>query len=261
MHEDELDLRRLLDAAQAAADRADQVSLPHYRRGVEATVKADGSPVTVADRETEGAVREVLASRAAELPVVGEEGGGELDLRGACWVVDPIDGTKNFLRGVDAWATLIAVVADGEPVLGVVSAPALGERWVAARGLGARRNGQPVRVSGHASLDDAHVLHGGLDWFRQVEGGWDLLGRVADRVWRTRGFGDFWMHLMVADGRAEACLEGDLKPWDLAAVQCVIEEAGGRVTAWDGGSALAQGQVLATNGHVHEALLELIAAR
>lgn len=255
----ELDLDRLLVVAEAAADRADEVSLPHYRRGVEATAKADGSPVTVADRETETAVREVLAAQAAELAVVGEEGGGELDLGGVSWVVDPIDATKNFLRGIDAWATLIAVVADGEPVLGVVSAPALGQRWVAARGRGARRDGVTVRVSPVTALDEAHVLHGGLSWFRQAPGGWDLLGRLSDRVWRTRGFGDFWMHLMVADGRGDACLEGDLKPWDLAAVQCVIEEAGGRVTAWDGGSALAQGQVLASNGHVHDALLELIA--
>ncbi len=255
----ELDLPVLLAAAQAVADEADALSLAHFTRGVTATAKADGTPVTVADREVESLVRARLAEAFPDHAHYGEEQGGTLDPAVPTWVLDPIDGTKNFLRGVPVWATLLALVVDGSPVLGVASAPALRERWDAARGLGARRNGRRAAVSGTGDLEEASVLHGGLGWFRQVPGGWDLLGRITDRAGRTRGYGDFWMHLLVAGGMAEAAIERDLKPWDLAALICIVEEAGGRLTAWDGGQALPSGEALTTNGRLHDELLAVVA--
>src|SRR5690606_22253690 len=144
----------------------------------------------------------------------------------------PIDATKNYLRGVPVFATLIALVEHGRATVGVASAPALGERWVAAAGQGTERNGEPVRVSAVSRLADAHVCHGGLDGLRAVPGGWERLGAIADRAWRTRGFGDFWMHLLVAGGMADAAFEPELSTWDVAALSCIVTEAGGRLTAW-----------------------------
>lgn len=256
-----LDLAALLVAAHTIADEADALSLRHFARGVDATAKADGSPVTVADREVEALVRARLTEAFPSHALYGEEEGGGLEPGVPTWVLDPIDGTKGFLRGTPVWATLLALVVDGDPVLGVASAPALRERWGAARGLGARRNGHAMHVSAVDDLADAHVLHGGLDWFRRTPGGWDLLGRVAERAGRTRGYGDFWMHLLVAGGQADAAIERDLKPWDIAALICIVEEAGGRLTAWDGGQALPSGEALTTNAALAAPLLELVAGR
>lgn len=254
-----LDLAELLVTAHTIADEADALSLRHFARGVDATAKADGSPVTVADREVEALVRARLTEAFPGHAQYGEEEGGRLEPGVPTWVLDPIDGTKGFLRGTPVWATLLALVVDGDPVLGVASAPALRERWGAARGLGARRNGHAMRVSAVDDLADAHVLHGGLDWFRATPGGWDLLGRIAGRAGRTRGYGDFWMHLLVAGGQADVAIERDLKPWDLAALICIVEEAGGRLTAWDGGQALPCGEALTTNAALAAPMLELVA--
>lgn len=255
----DLDVPALLHSALTIVEETDALALRHFDHGVLVTSKADGSPVTAADRDVEALLRRLLAERFPGYSVFGEEEGGELDDSVPTWVLDPIDATKNFIRGIPVWATLLALVVDGEPVIGIASAPAMGERWDAARGLGARRNGRPVAVSTVAALSDAHLLHGGLDWFRQVPGGWDLLGRLADATWRTRGFGDFWMHLLVAGGMADVALERDLEPWDVAAPACIVVEAGGRMTSWSGGSALTSGEALSTNGLLHEDLVELVA--
>ena len=249
-----VDVERWRAVAMAAADAADRVSLSHFGGRLAADRKADGSFVTVADREVEAVVRAVLT----DFPVFGEEEGGRLDASEPTWVVDPIDATNNFLRGIPVYATLIALVVAGEPVVGVVSAPALGERWDAAAGMGTRRNGLPAAVSDVATVAEAQVLHGGLDWWRDTPQRWEALGRIADAAWRTRGFGDFWMHLLVAGGMAEAAIERDLRPWDIAAVQCVVEQAGGRVTSWGAGSPIATGEALTTNGLVHDELAALL---
>ncbi len=254
-----LDPRALLQTALAITEETDALALRHFERGVRATSKPDGSPVTAADREVEALLRRRLDEAFPRYAVLGEEEGGWLDPRAPTWVLDPIDATKNFVRGIPVWATLLALVVDGEPIVGVASAPAMGERWDAARGSGARRNGRAVAVSTVAALSDAHVMHGGLHWFRQVPGAWDMLGHLADRAWRTRGFGDFWMHLLVAGGMADVALERDLKPWDIAALECIVTEAGGRLTSWRGGPALTSGEALSTNGLLHEGLVELVA--
>jgi fructose-1,6-bisphosphatase/inositol monophosphatase family enzyme len=146
--------------------------------------------------------------------VFGEEDGGELARDGLCFVIDPIDGTKNFMRGVPVFATLIGVLLDGEVVAGVASAPAMGERWDAALGAGARRNAEPVGVSAIDAVGAAHLLHGGLDRFSGDAARWAALQRLAEDAWRTRGFGEFWMHLLVAGGQAEAAFEDDLSRAD-----------------------------------------------
>lgn len=252
----------LLGFAMELADVADELTLARFGGAVPADLKADGSPVTEADRAVESALRERIAATFPAHAVLGEEQGGAIEPQTPTWVIDPIDATANYLRGVPVFATLIAVVEGGRPRVGVASAPAMGERWDAAEGQGARRNGRPVAVSTVATLGEAHVLHGGLDWFRQSPGYWELLGRLSDACWRTRGFGDFWMHLLVAGGMGDVALERDLKPWDIAALECIVTEAGGRLTAWDGGPALADpgGAVLSTNGSLHPPLQALLGA-
>jgi histidinol-phosphatase len=142
---------------------------------------------------------------------------------------------------------------------GAAGAPAGGGRGGGAAGAGSRLNGEPIRVSAVADLTEAQVLHGGLDWYRKNDRLWDLLGQLADTAWRTRGFGDFWMHLLVAEGAADVAFEHDLQPWDIAAVACIVGEAGGRMTAWDGSAAMPRGQALTTNGRLHSAMLDLLA--
>ena len=253
-----LDLERYRQLANELADVADAVSLKHFGAQVHADTKADGSFVTAADRAVESAIRERLAATDADHPILGEEEGGVLDADVPTWVIDPIDATNNFMRAVPVYATLVALVVGGTPVVGVASAPAMGERWDAAAGLGCRRNGVSVKVSDIAELAQAQVLHGGLDWWRSSPQEWERLGRLTDAAWRTRGFGDFWMHLLVAGGMAEAAIERDLKPWDVAAVQCIVTEAGGRMTSYDGGDPLAAGEAVSTNGRVHDEVLALL---
>ena len=255
-----MDLDGLRRFALDLADVADAITLDRFGGQVASQRKADGSPVTEADRAVEAALRERIAAAHPDHAILGEEQGGVLDPATPTWVIDPIDATKNFMRGVPVYATLVALVLGGSAVVGVASAPALGERFDAARGRGARRNGEPTRVSAIADLADSHVLHGGLSWFREDAASWELLGRIADRAWRTRGFGDFWMHLLVAGGSAEVAFERDLSVWDVAALECIVTEAGGRLTAWDGGSALTSGDVVASNGLVHDDVLALLAS-
>lgn len=258
----DLPLAELLGFAQELADEADSISLAHFGGTIAATRKLDGTHVTEADTAIERRLRQRLARAYPEHAILGEEQGGTLDAATPTWVLDPIDSTANFLRGLPMFATLIAVVVDGQSVVGVASMPAMQERWWAARDRGAYRNGEQAQVSTVDVLGDAHVLHGGLDWFRQSPQLWELLGRLADSCWRTRGFGDFWMHLLVAAGMADVAVERDLKPWDIAALECIVTEAGGRLTGWDGGPALAdaQGAVLTTNGRLHGALRDLLAS-
>jgi histidinol-phosphatase len=158
------------------------------------------------------------------------------------------------MRGVPVFATLIGALLDGRVVAGVASAPAMGERWDAALGQGTRRNGSRVGVSAIDQPGDAHVLHGGLNRFSWSARRWERLAEITGEAWRTRGFGEFWMHLLVAGGMAEVAFEDDLSLWDIAALVIIVEEAGGRMTAWDGEPVLASsGSALTTNGVLHEA--------
>jgi histidinol-phosphatase len=256
----ELDHDAALAFAVELADVADRISLAAFGGPMASDNKADGSPVTEVDQAIEAELRQRIVTAYPDHVVLGEEQGGALASVVPTWVLDPIDGTANYLRGIEAYATLIAVAVDGVPVVGVVSAPAMGERWEARRGRGARHNGELISVTGATELAEAQLFHGGLVHLRQA-GLWAALGRLVDAAWRTRGFGDYWMHLLVAAGMGEAAFEVGPKPWDLAALACIVDEAGGRMTRFDGGDVLAGGGgVLTTNGALHEQVRPILAA-
>ncbi|MBI2014648.1 MAG: histidinol phosphate phosphatase [Candidatus Rokubacteria bacterium] len=249
---------RALDAAVEAARAAGEIALGYFRGGFEVTLKADATPVTQADREAERAIVEILGRAFPEYGVLGEEfgGRGSTDVR---WIVDPIDGTKNFVRGIPLWATLIALEERGEVTVGVVHNPARGDLYTARRGGGAWKNGERVRVSDVSTLDRAFFVHAGLSILREA-GHWEGFVRLVDATDRQRGFGDYVGYGLLAEGKAEIYLEVDLKPWDLAAPRILVEEAGGRFTDLAGRPTIYSGTALATNGRLHDAVLALLRA-
>jgi histidinol-phosphatase len=227
-----------LDFALELADAADAISLPRFGAGdLQVERKPDLTPVTDADRAIEHALRELVAEHRPGEGVFGEEDGGDPD--GVRWIVDPIDGTKNFVRGIPVWATLIALARGDELVLGVVSAPALGRRWWAARGEGAFCNGAPIRVSAVSQLADAAVSAALAS----------DLAALENATWHARGLGDFWQHVLVAEGSLDAAIDYPLKLWDFAALVPIVEEAGGQTGIG------AAGQFVSSNGLVHHAVV------
>ncbi len=230
--------------AQSLADLADSISMRRFGAGdLRVTAKSDRSPVTDADHAVEEALRSRIAAERPGDAVMGEERGYQA---GAVrWVLDPIDGTRNFARGVPVWATLIALERGGAVVCGVVSAPALGHRWWALRGGGAFRDGAPIRASavddlGQAAVSCAHAAD---------------LAALEPVVWHSRGFGDFWHHMLVAEGGLDAAVDAALSYWDFAAIVPIVEEAGGRLSGPDGAPVAAHAQVVSSNGLVHDQLL------
>ncbi|MEZ5114881.1 MAG: histidinol-phosphatase [Candidatus Nanopelagicales bacterium] len=256
-----------LALALRLADRADRITLRRFRAAdLYAETKPDSTPVTEADRDVEVAVRSVLAEDRPDDAILGEEYGvvGPSDARRR-WVVDPVDGTKNYLRGVPVWATLVALLDRDEVVVGVASAPALGRRWWAARDAGAwmteawEASGEPrrLRVSGVTDLADASFSYSDpVGWAER--GADDGLRALVAGCWRTRAYGDFWSHVLVAEGVVDIAAEPVLGPWDIAALVPIVTEAGGRITAYDGGPALAGASAVSTNGHLHGGVLELL---
>lgn len=255
------ELRGWLDVAQAACDEADAIARRHFRRDLVIEAKPDRTFVTQADTEVEAAIRERVLAAFPEHGLVGEEYGTEAGGASVRWYIDPIDGTHNFMRGVPVFATLLAVERDGELQAAVVSAPALGERWWAHRGGGAwaRSAGSEavrrIRVSGIGALADAQVLYGSTVDLR-ASGRAPGFDALLGEVWRERGLGDFWGYALLAEGSAEAMVEVGLKAWDAAAPFLLVEEAGGRATDFDGARAIDSGTFLATNGLVHEVILQ-----
>jgi histidinol-phosphatase len=252
-----------LAVAHRLADAADAITLRRFRAlDLRVESKPDLTPVSDADRAVEQDVRRLLESEAPGDAVLGEEYGlhGDGPRR---WVVDPIDGTKNFVRGVPAWATLVALQVDEQVTVGVVSAPALGRRWWAGRGLGAHAGGSlssasPIHVSAISTLADAALSYSSI-------GGWEEQGRLdgfldlGRRVWRTRAFGDFWSHVLVAEGAVDISCEPEVSLWDLAALQVVVEEAGGRFSDLSGAGRPDGGSVVCSNGLLHEEVLAALA--
>ena len=239
-----------LALALELADLADSISLPRFgARDLRVAEKADRSPVTDADHAVEQALRDRLAAVRPDEGVLGEEQG---DREGAArWVVDPIDGTRNFTRGIPVWATLIALERDGVAVCGVVSAPALGHRWWAERGAGAFCDGDAIRVSETTELTEAAVscAHGAD------------LALLEPLVWHARGLGDFWQHMLVATGALDGAVDAALSHWDIAALIPIVEEAGGRVSGLDGSPAVAGRQIVSSNGRLHDVLLASLPGR
>ncbi len=242
-----------LAAAVEAARAAGDVALKYYRSGFDVTLKADQTPVTQADREAEQIIVETLGRAFPDVGFLGEEFGTR-GPQGRRWIIDPIDGTKNFVRRIPFWATLIALEEDGQITVGVIHNPVTGELYTARRGGGAQRNGAPIRVSAIGQLGRAQLLHAGLNLLRAA-GHWDGFVGLVDATERQRGFGDYLGYGLVGEGKAEIYLEVDVKPWDLAPGKILVEEAGGRFTDFAGAPTIYSGTALATNGRLHEEAL------
>ncbi len=248
--------------AHVLADQADSISLERFRaQDLKVDTKPDLTPVTDADRAVEEMLRITLSRARTRDAVMGEEFGttGHGPRR---WVLDPIDGTKNFVRGVPVWATLISLVVDDEVVLGVVSAPMLQRRWWASKGGGAWTGksllkATECRVSDVRRLEDASLSYSSLS-------GWDDRGRLGDfqslmrRCWRTRAYGDFWSYMLLAEGGVDLAAEPELEVYDMAALDIIVREAGGRFSSLDGTDGPFGGNALASNGHLHEAALSFL---
>ena len=239
------------------ADRADEIALRFFRtRDLRVDEKPDHSPVTAADREIEALAHRLVQARHPELGILGEEEGEAPGAGGSRLIIDPIDGTRNFVRGIPIFATLLAIEAGGEVVAGVVSAPALRARWHAARGAGAFRDGRPIRVSDVRELGAALLLHANLG--RGEPAPPPGLLALARQVERTRGFGDFYQHMLVAEGAGEIAIDPAMHPWDAAALQVVVEEAGGRATTLGGERSIYAGSLVTSNGALHQSVLDAL---
>jgi histidinol-phosphatase len=240
------------------AEEADSLTMPRFGAvDLRIDTKPDMTPATDADLDAETMLRGRLAEQRPGDSVLGEEFGGTTAFSGRQWVIDPIDGTKSFVRGVPVWATLIALLVDGVPVVGVVSAPALGRRWWAAQGQGAFTSfGGATRriwVSGVGDLSSASLS------FSDLTTGWEA-GRsrfldFTDAVWRVRGYGDFWSYCLVAEGAVDITVEPEVKLWDLAPLDILVREAGGRFTNLAAEPGPHGGSAVATNGLLHDAVL------
>ncbi len=247
-----------LALALELADIADAIAVARY--GADDLIvetKPDLTPVSEADKAVELALRERLAAARPGDAVLGEEFGADQAAGPRRWIIDPIDGTKSYVRRIPTWATLIALAEDGTETLGVVSMPALGRRWWARRGSGAFVNGRPIRVSGVDELADAHLVWGGISAWDEI-GRTDAILALARACWRSRGFGDAWQYMLVAEGAAEIALDPEVSLWDLAAIKVIVEEAGGCFTDLAGVPTAAGGDAIATNGLLHEPALALV---
>jgi histidinol-phosphatase len=249
-----VDLR--LDIMVEAARAGGATALEHYRRGVSVSLKADRSPVTEADRAAEAAILDVLRARCPDHGALGEEL-GESGPRSRRFIVDPIDGTRSFVRGIPTWAVLIGLEEDGQVTAGVIYQPVTGTLHTAWRGQGAYRDGTRIRVSPVDALERALVVHSSVNFLRRSTY-WDGFLRLADRTQVQRGFGDFSAYLWVAEGQGEIALSTTVKAWDVAALKVVVEEAGGRLTDLDGGSGIYGSTVFASNGLLHDAALAVM---
>lgn len=249
-----------LEAAVRAAKAAGEVILPYFRTALQVETKADQSPVTAADRAAEQMIVETLQSQFPDYGFLGEEFGEQVGTTDARWIIDPIDGTQNFIRGIPYFATLLALEEAGEITHGVIYAPAEQILFYAARGFGAFTNDhQPLAVSSIDNLSQAMLVHGGLDILRQG-GYWDGFIKLIDATARQRGFGDYFAHTFVFRGQAEVMVEADVKPWDLAPLKIIAEEAGGRFTDFTGQPTIYGGNAIVSNRHVHAAVLNLLSS-
>ena len=271
-----VDLQDDLALAHALADLADAISLDRYQaQDLVITTKPDNTPVTDADRAVETAIREALATHRQTDGLVGEEFGSDKGTSGRYWVIDPIDGTKNFMRGVPTWATLIALVqvdssGTEEVIVGIASAPALARRWSAAKGHGAFvrfnsgsaddlsedfdsvSNEKKISVSKVAKLTDASISYSDfVGWGDRLE----PFQKMLANAWRTRGIGDFWSHMLVAEGAVDVAIEPSLAVWDMAALDIIVREAGGAFTNTAGQNGPFGGCGVSTNGALHSAVI------
>lgn len=242
-------------AIKTATD-AGRIALAHYQTGVAVELKADRSPVTLADRGAEQAIRQAIADRFPDHSVVGEEYGADDRSSSFRWVVDPIDGTKSFVRGVPLFGTLIGLEIDGRVEVGVCHLPALGETIAAATGLGCTWNGRTARVSDTRTLEEATVLFSDSRMLGERLGDRRQAFERATGLLRT--WGDCYGYCLVATGRADVMIDPAMNPWDCAALVPILREAGGRFTDWTGAERIDGGDAVGTNGGLHDAVLDLL---
>ena len=244
-----------LRLALSLADAADAITMRYFQSATLAVrTKSDRTPVSEADEAVETTIREQLERERPDDGILGEEFGARGDAARR-WIIDPIDATKNYVRGIPVFATLIAL----EGLVGVISAPAMGRRWWASRGDGAFCNGKAIRVSTIDSIDKAQLCYDDVPGFEHFGLGDRFLDLVR-RCGRTRGFGDFWSHMLVAEGAAEIAVEPQVAHWDMAAVQVIVEEAGGRFTNLAGEPRADGGSGVSTNGLLHDAVLSALSS-
>lgn len=250
-------LRFALDVCQQAG----QIALAQFKSKVESVLKADGSPVTAADRDCERLIREAIAKEFPQDAVLGEEEGesqsGQASLRK--WIVDPIDGTYNYARGIPIFSTLLALEVEGEIVLGIIHAPALKHTYWAELGRGAFKNGQRINVSDCQDFGKSQFNFGALSRILG-EGYWEGFQRLVASTYRQRGLGDYLNFALVLEGKSEATLEIGVKPWDLAPMKILVEESGGRYDDLEGGRSIYTGKCLVSNGHLHAKYKETLLA-
>lgn len=249
------ELEELAAFGMELADAADRISLQHFRRDLQVNRKPDRTFVTQADTAIEQELRERIAQRYPQHGVLAEEFGAATADRDVRWIIDPIDATHNYMRGIPVFATLIALERSGTMELGLMSAPALHERWHALRGSGAWSGKRRLHVSKIPRLEDAQIFYASRSAFAAV-GKEREFDAVVEPAFRERGFGDFWGYALVSEGAGEAMIEPELAPWDLAAPLIIVEEAGGRLTDFSGRRTYAGGNAVASNGLLHEAILE-----
>jgi histidinol-phosphatase len=245
------------EAAVDAARRAGQVALRYYEEALEVEWKNDLSPVTIADREAEALLRTTLLGKFPGDGFLGEESGDTPGSSGFRWIIDPVDGTRSFVRGVPLWGTLVGLEYRGEAIAGAVEVPALGHSYRALRGDGAYRGERRLRVSDVDTLGKAHLYYSSITWFVKAGRERQFL-ELARRTERQRGFGDFYGFVLVAQGSGELMIEHGVHPWDMAALMPLLEEAGGRLTDWRDQPTIYQPDVIASNGRLHAEALRLL---
>ena len=253
--------------ALTLADRADAISLSRYHAlDLEITTKPDNTPVTDADKAVERAIIDAIAAHYPTDGVVGEEFGSSGG-KDRYWIIDPIDGTKNFLRGVPTWATLIALVENEKVVTSVVSSPALYRRWYATEGGGAyvlevnvgvadlQSASRKLSVSKVSAISDASIAYSDFQGWGARRSAFE---KLLDSAWRSRGLGDFWSHMLVAEGAVDVAIEPSLALWDMAALDLIVREAGGRFSSLDGVEGPFGPHAISSNGALHEVILEAL---
>jgi histidinol-phosphatase len=251
--------RTRYDLAIDAAQQAGKLAMGYFDRPLDVEWKSNQSPVTIADREAEHLLRSRLLGHFPEDGFLGEESGETRGDSGFRWIIDPIDGTRSFVRGIPLWATLVGLEYRGEQIAGVTYLPALSQTFRALRGDGAYRDERRIRVSDIGDLRESQVFYSGLNWF--IAGGWrDGFLDLCSRTQRQRGFGDFYGFVLVAQGSGELMVEYGVHSWDVAALKPLIEEAGGQCTDWDGTPTIYRPDILASNGKLHQVTLDLLRA-
>ena len=249
--------RTRLEAAREAALCAGQFALGHYDQGIDVQWKADLSPVTIADQGAEKLLRESLLGRFPGDGFLGEESGAQAGDSGYRWIIDPIDGTRSFVRGVPLWATLVGLEYRGAAIAGVCHLPALNITYHAVRGGGAFRDDRRLHVSKIKSLAEAHIFYSSISWFARAGCEAEFL-KLVKGTQRQRGFGDFYGFVLVAQGSGELMIEHGVHAWDIAALVPIVEEAGGKMTNWDGKLDLERPDILASNGLLHDEALRIM---